>query len=131
VPERWTRKRRLLRLPPDATVNPRGVDDERAGRFAKNEALFRSVNDRLGEISAAFDLAGEGATEFVCECADVECNERLRVAFDTYARVRESPIRFIVAPGHEIPDVEVVVERHDGFHVVEKTAAEQVAAEHG
>ena len=109
----------------------RCVDDERARRFAKNEALFRSVNDRVGEISAAFDFAHEGATEFVCECADVECSERLRVPFDVYSRIRANPLWFIVASDHEIPEVEVVVERHDRFRVVEKTAAEEVVADYG
>ena len=42
-----------------------------------------------------------------------------------------SPLWFIVAPDHEIPEVEVVVERHDRFRVVEKTAAEEVVADYG
>jgi hypothetical protein len=46
-----------------------------------------------------------------------------------YERVREDARHFLVAPGHEIPDVEVVVERNEAYYVVEKSApdAERVA----
>jgi hypothetical protein len=34
--------------------------------------------------------------------------------------VRENPLRFLVAPGHEQTDVESVVERREGYLIVEK-----------
>ena len=37
-----------------------------------------------------------------------------------YEQLRQSPIRFAVAPGHERPEIEDVVERHDAYYVVEK-----------
>ena len=46
-----------------------------------------------------------------------------------YERVRSEPHRFAVFPGHELPDVEVVVERRDGYAVVQKNegAPERIA----
>ena len=50
---------------------------------------------------------------------------------DVYAAVRTSPTRFLVAPGHEDPSLESIVERHDGFFVVDKFGtAGRVAAQH-
>jgi hypothetical protein len=104
-----------------------GVDQRRAERFAKNEALFRTVNDRIADVGAAFDIADERATEFVCECANIDCTDRLRIPFDDYRRVRSDRLWFVVAAGHEVPDVETVVEDHGAYRVVEKTEAEAVA----
>ena len=59
-------------------------------------------------------------SEFVCECANDDCVERLPVPRDEYVAVRSEPRRFIVAPGHEAAELETVVERHDRFFVVEK-----------
>jgi hypothetical protein len=44
--------------------------------------------------------------------------------------VRAEPTTFLLAPGRELPGLEQVVERRDGFEVVEKTGeAEEVARE--
>jgi hypothetical protein len=37
-----------------------------------------------------------------------------------YDRVRGTPTLFLIRPGHEHADLEVVVEEHDGYHVVRK-----------
>jgi hypothetical protein len=97
-------------------------------RAARNEALFRAVNEEIHDIDRR---VGFRASAFVCECADDKCVVRLSVPPDVYTAARESPTRFLVAPGHEDPSLERVVERHDGCFVVQKfgTAA-QVAERH-
>lgn len=37
-----------------------------------------------------------------------------------YEQLRQNPLRFAVLPGHEIADIEEVVERNERFLVVEK-----------
>jgi hypothetical protein len=86
-------------------------------RAARNEALFREVNERVEETH---DVASGGTAEFVCECPDGACTERLEVSLATYERVRSSPLLFLVAPGHERVEVEHVVEQGDGFSIVRK-----------
>lgn len=87
----------------------------REERAARNEALFREVNERVAS------LAAEGAHEvgFVCECSDDACVDRLHLGRDEYHAVRADPRRFIVVPGHE-GSFERVVERHATYSVVEK-----------
>jgi hypothetical protein len=87
-------------------------------RAARNEALFRDVNEEIRDVDRRF--GGAAASEFVCECANGACIERLPVPLDVYTAVRSEPTRFIVAPGHENSELEGVVERHDRFFVVEK-----------
>ena len=59
-------------------------------------------------------------TDFVCECADQDCMERLTLTPGKYEEVRRVPTHFIVAAGHIDRGYERVVEQVDGYVVVEK-----------
>jgi hypothetical protein len=84
-----------------------------------NEALFREVNDRIGELQV--DLGQARRFEIVCECGNAECVERFTVGADAYTDLRRDVHHFAVVPGHEDNEVEGVVENHDSYLVVEKT----------
>ncbi len=88
-----------------------------AERVAKNEALFRDVNERIAESAQRFDST---EAEFVCECADAACAERLATPLDVYEQVRSDGATFIVKPGHEDERFERVVVQRPKFRVVEK-----------
>jgi hypothetical protein len=87
-------------------------------RRALNEALFRDVNERIAESAERFDA---DKTEFVCECADPNCTERVPATLAEYENVREKSTTFLLAPGHGQPDIEQVVSDRERFQVVEKT----------
>jgi hypothetical protein len=89
--------------------------DER--RIAMNEATFRKVNEAIqaGRAQSA------DTVEVICECGRLGCVEHLRIDADAYNAVRGHRRRFVVVPGHELPEVEQVVDRGDGYLVVEKT----------
>jgi hypothetical protein len=91
---------------------------EREVRIAHTEALFRDVNERIAESADRFNA---GDAEFVCECADPACAQRVPATLDQYEEVRSDGTHFLVAPGHELTDVERVVKRpHKRVVVVEK-----------
>jgi hypothetical protein len=98
--------------------------EERLARTARNESLFREVNDRIEELSKNVEAQGiapeGGLIEFHCECGREDCTERVRLTVAEYERVRSDNDRFAVAPGHETPEMEVVVEAGDRFVVVDK-----------
>ena len=97
-------------------------------RAARNEALFRELNERVEGFAGAVDL---GRIRFVCECGELVCLERVELTRAAYEDVRSDPTRFVVAPGHENPEIERVVARGEGYLVVEKVEhAAQVATEH-
>ena len=104
--------------------------DERAKRIGANEALYRSVNEKIEALNAAFGSITE-TMSVVCECGDASCAEQIELSIADYERIRSEPTLFIIRPGHEIPDVEEVVERNDAFHVVKKVEgdAAEVARE--
>ena len=91
--------------------------DEREKRVGMNEALFREVNERIGDLP---QTNGSDDMLIICECGRVECTERLNVSTKEYVRTREDSRTFIVLPGHVIPDVERVVRDGPGYEIVEK-----------
>ena len=93
--------------------------DERERRVVDNEALFREVNERIGDVTTELGIEG-GTIDVVCECGDAGCAERITVALADYDRVRRVDTRFLLVPGHELPDVETVVDSGDGWIAVEK-----------
>ena len=90
----------------------------RAERVAKNEILFRQVNERILQIEG--ERWRVDPIDFMCECGDVHCTRVVQLGVDDYERLRSDPTHFGVIPGHEIPSIETVVERHDEYLVVEK-----------
>jgi hypothetical protein len=95
----------------------------RAERLARNEALFRKVNESVRDVHAEWDAIAPGKQplRIVCECSDEACTETIDLAPARYAEVRTTPERFILLPGHEDLSIERLVEMTEGFVVVEKT----------
>lgn len=86
-----------------------------AEKGAQNQALIREVNERIES------LAEEAANpEFLCECADDSCIETIALSIADYESIRSSPVHFPVAPGHEFPEFERVIETNERYVVVEK-----------
>ena len=97
-------------------------------RLAQNEAFFRNVNDNIRNVANEF-ASRDDSYEFVCECADASCTMRMTLTLAEYETVRASPVRFVLAPGHVVPEIETVVEQEQHHVVVEKHgAAGRVAA---
>jgi hypothetical protein len=93
---------------------------EREIRIAANEALFREVNEQREQLNSGG--ASQERLEVVCECGSGTCAEPISIRNNDYEIVRSHSTWFIVKPGHEIEDVEDVVQWHDAFYVVEKRA---------
>jgi hypothetical protein len=94
--------------------------DERTRRIGANEAVFREVNEQIESLNRGFEAVGGNTMTVVCECADLACAQQLVVRLDDYERIRADATLFIIAPEHEQPDVERVVEEASGYHVVRK-----------
>jgi hypothetical protein len=94
------------------------ADEDVQRRLASNEAVFRQVNEGIergqwpGEAGAPVG--------FRCECARLGCNLLLELTLAEYEHVRSASRRFVMIDGHELPTVEVVIERQPGYVIVEK-----------
>ena len=96
-------------------------------RAAKNQALFRDINERLLELAADADEQGA----WNCECADVTCLEQIQMTHAEYEAMRSDSTRFAFAADerHVLPEVERVVERNDRHWIVEKVGEAGETAE--
>jgi hypothetical protein len=105
----------------------------REERLAGNEALFREVNERVAEVATQFvDVETDTeAVHFTCECGRTDCAEPIAMTIAQYEAIRAESTHFAVAPGHEQLEIEVVIERHPSYFVVEKRQedAQEVARE--
>jgi hypothetical protein len=92
-----------------ASVLRRGKPAE---RIVQTEVFFRAIND---EIAA---LDGTETMLYLCECGNPACAEGIPLPPGAIAQLRSSPGHFVVLSGHEIADVESVVDRSDGYVIV-------------
>lgn len=83
----------------------------------EKRALYREVNDRIRDVNEQLAV-GPAAFEVMCECGRAECHLRVAVPFSTYDEVRSARGRFLVAAGHEHPELERVVHEEPGFRIV-------------
>lgn len=94
------------------------MDRELRERIAANEAAFREVNE--GIARGHYPGEDDAPRGFRCECARLGCNTIVELTARDYQEIRTHPRYFVLAPGHELPDVEHVVETGAAYVVVEK-----------
>lgn len=87
-------------------------------RIAHNELVFRELNERIEQ--GHWPGERDASIAFRCECAALGCNQLIELTAAAYEHVRAEPRRFLMVSGHELDDVETVVERHPTHVVVEK-----------
>ena len=86
-------------------------------RVAVNQAILRKVNEAMRGDGRADGIA------FRCECGRLGCNVLIELTRDEYEAVRADARRFAIVPGHEVAEIEDVVERYDAYAVVATRAA--------
>ncbi len=91
----------------------------RKERLTRNEAVFREVNERIGDIAERLGNADQ-PYDYLCECSDPGCTERVSLRQDEYEHVRADPTRFVVFPGHALEELEIVVHQQSDHMLVEK-----------
>jgi hypothetical protein len=99
----------------------------RKKRMGRNEALFREINDYIADVSHA--LPASEAFEILCECARLECTEKIGITKEEYLGARVSSDTFIVLFGHHQPEIERVVGEVKGSLLVEKLGEAREGAE--
>jgi hypothetical protein len=93
-------------------------------RAARNQSLFREVNERIEDLSGNASFSA-----FICECMNEACDEPVSLTIEEYEHIRSDGNRFVVVQGHQVPDVEVVVESTDRYVVVAKLGVGAAVAE--
>jgi hypothetical protein len=103
------------------------VDDVTQRRIAANQVMCREVNEAIER--GQWPGEEDAAVAFRCECARLGCDQMIELSVRGYERIRENPRHFAVARGHELTDVEVVIDEQPGYFVVEKLDVAGAVAE--
>lgn len=83
--------------------------------------INRRIATAVAEVDRVFrEVTGtSGKTTFLCACGrEGGCHSSLTIPIADFELVRESPHRFLVAPGHA-QLVDEVVHEADGYEIVE------------
>jgi hypothetical protein len=99
------------------------MNDERARRVGQNEALYRLVNEQIESVNEGFGAITDDFA-VICECGNLECHAQLTVKRSAYEQIRADPAMFVLKPGHQLDDVEDVVETTGDYVVVVKKPGE-------
>jgi hypothetical protein len=101
-----------------------------AERAARNEEIFREVNERIEEGAEQHGVTG--TLPFHCECGRASCVATIEIPAGRYAVIVRERYRFVVLPGHEEPSIERTVETTPEYLIVEKIgeARERIDRDH-
>ena len=106
--------------------------DEQQRKYAENEVVFRKANEAATKELEALQQTSTSEGEhdlapndelpmyFYCECADEKCHERIRLTKREYEDLHQSSDQFVILPGHNVPEVERIVQNNQSWMVVEK-----------
>jgi hypothetical protein len=91
-----------------------------------------TARERNEWIEQAHDSLGDnGPTyEFVCECSDSRCTSTIGLSRSDYEEIRAHSVRFVIAPNHENPELDRIVQESESFTVVEKLPGEPARIAH-
>jgi hypothetical protein len=90
---------------------------------ARTRGVFREVNEQVLELHRVLGYDGRGEA-FLCECGNGTCTQAITLRTAEYEAVRAHPRRFLVAPNHENPEIERVVDENGVFAIVETFVGE-------
>lgn len=101
-------------------------------KMAQNEVVFRKANQRVqegfDELKSISEEDGAAPIEadpdmlfrFVCECSDENCTKRINLTLEEYNTIHHSSRYFVLCHGHEVPEIEDIVQTERDYIVVRK-----------
>jgi hypothetical protein len=89
-------------------------------RLKENEVIFQQANQGVADFIIEDSKTPNPVIDFYCECSDINCRERISLTPDRYHQLHKTERYFIAKEGHDIPEIERIVSKHNRFIVVEK-----------
>ena len=99
------------------------MDEQSERRLVENEVIFRRANEDAKDFVKDVGAANHVLVPFFCECSDPDCKGRIEMPVADYERIHQSNRQFVVLTGHEVPEIERVVQRSERYNIVEKTTS--------
>ena len=98
-----------------------GTQEHKQLARPQTQSVFRDVNERIEDFSAEHVVD----CEILCECPAKGCLKHISLTLDEYetVRARVSAHSFVL-PGHEVREIDRVVEQNERYMVVKKVAGD-------
>jgi hypothetical protein len=99
------------------------MNDISIRRLTDNEAVFRQLNEYIHRGKKADNNSVQkqnNLQEFICECSDELCDKRIKLRLRDFEEIHKVRNRFVIAPGHEVPEIESMLLTQAGYSIVEK-----------
>jgi len=94
-------------------------------KMIRNEQVIRDRNRAVGDSIKKYfrnnKEAVEAPLDFMCECSDLQCEERVSVSIKNYEKLHKQNNRFLIVKGHKTPAIEKTIKQLEGIVVVEKS----------
>jgi hypothetical protein len=91
----------------------------REERVLQTEEFFRDVNEVIARSGAS------NGSSFLCECANPFCNVTFEMDGEDLKTLHSTPGYYVILAGHDIPELEEVVQHQNGYAIVRKRAADR------
>ena len=93
-------------------------------KLIQNEQIARRQNRTFSSALKKYFKGEKGVTdvpvEFICECSDLNCQERISLTIAEYEMLHKRNDRFLIVKGHKSPTVEKTVETKGNTELVQK-----------
>ncbi len=98
----------------------------------ENEMIFRRTNEKVGtdldELDTMYKKDGDDdlvrnenmSLTYKCECSDENCVERIPMELTMYQDIHTNRKMFIIKPGHQVKNIERVIDKNVDYYVVKK-----------
>lgn len=94
-------------------------DDLSEKRLILNEATQRADNDKARRNLLNI-LESSDVINFICECSNESCDERIALTNRQFIDLHQSPKEFVIKPDHETVAIENVVVKTPDYFIVRK-----------
>ena len=89
-------------------------------RLKENEVIFQQANEGVAQFVIEESDNDDPIIKFYCECSNIDCRERITLQASDYHKLHKDQRHFIALEGHEMPGIEGIISKHNGFSVVRK-----------
>jgi hypothetical protein len=98
----------------------RPPDDSAERREWERRVVLAEINKRRVNEAIEKGRHDDSDGAYVCECGHLGCNAILHLSARQYRMVRTGFDRFLIARGHEFPQVDEIDETHGAYAVAVK-----------
>lgn len=98
-------------------------------RFIENEVMFKNINAQISRFVTDGASQPDKLIPFYCECSNRDCRLRIKLTPGEYRQQHKNKRFFVVRKGHDLPEVETIIDKKQNYYLVEKNIVSPLLAD--